>query len=112
MGWQRAIKDFRRWVPCPVVAARSASPVFESLEPRLLLASDLPSISLIEADNRGLVILTANADLNASTINSASVEVSTAGTDQIFGTGDDTLVSRTVEYNAANRQVRVSAGAE
>ncbi len=109
MGWRRKVKTLRRWALGPAVAARPAGPLFESLEPRLLLAGDLPSISLIEADNRGLVVLTANADLNASTINSASVEVSTAGTDQIFGTGDDTLVSRTVEYNAASRQVRVSA---
>lgn len=110
MGWRR----FLKWMsdssgPRASAGRWSCAAVFEPLEPRLLLAGDLPSITLIEADNRGLIVLTASASLNASTVNSASVEVSTAGADQIFGTSDDALVSRSVEYNASTRQVRISA---
>lgn len=89
---------------------RASSPVtLEPLEPRLLLAGDLPSIRLIEADNRGMIVLTATADLNASTINNSSVEVTTAGNDQIFGTPDDAVVNRTVQYRAADRQIVINA---
>jgi len=91
-------------------AARSArSVVFEALEPRLLMAGDLPSISMIEADNRGLIILTASANLDASTISNASVLVNIAGADNLFGTGDDLLISRTVTYDANTRQIRIQA---
>lgn len=109
MGLGRVLRGWRSALGRGEPARRECRPLFEELEPRLLLAGDLPSISLIEADNRGLVVLTATADLAAATITSASVEVSTAGADQVFGTSDDTLVSRTVEYVAAQRQIRISA---
>ncbi|MBL8746718.1 MAG: peptidylprolyl isomerase [Phycisphaerae bacterium] len=109
MRWQRILNLFHRTPGKSRAASRPLTPVFEPLEPRLLLAGDLPSISLIEADNRGLIVLTANANLNASTVNTNSVEVTTAGPDQIFGTSDDTTVARTVEYVASSRQIRVSA---
>ena len=67
-----------------------ASPVqFESLEPRLLLSGDLPSITRIEADNRGLVVLTASKDLDATTINANSVKLYLAGADGRLNTADD-----------------------
>lgn len=106
MGWRKMLNVFQA---AGSARASSIAPVFEALEPRLLMSGDLPSISLIEADNRGLIVLTASADLNAGTINNTSVEVSTAGSDQIFGTGDDTLVSRTVEYVSSSRQIRITA---
>lgn len=108
MRWWRLWRQ-RTSQPVPAPRASAGTPILEALEPRLLLAGDLPSITMIEADNRGTVILRANADLDISSINNSSVEVLTAGTDQIFGTSDDALVSRTVEYRATDRTIRVNA---
>jgi cyclophilin family peptidyl-prolyl cis-trans isomerase len=111
MRWWKRWKQ--RWsvlVSDPAATRAAHPPVFEALEPRLLLAGDLPSITMIEADNRGTVILRASADLDAATVTGASVQVTTAGADQIFGTADDAEVSRTVEYRASDRTIRINAG--
>lgn len=107
-GW---FKTIARLSPFRVGSMPPPAPLvrFEPLEPRLLLAGDLPSFTLIEADNRGLIAITANADLDILTINTSSVHVTTAGGDQIFGTSDDVLVQRTVSYDQPSRQIRISA---
>lgn len=86
------------------------TPRFEPLEARQLLSGDLPSISLIEADNRGRVQLTATRDLNAATVTSASVRVSTAGTDKLLGTADDVQVTLSqLSYNPTSRVISFTA---
>jgi len=82
---------------------------FEPLEERILLSGALPTITAIEADNRGVVTLTASRDLDASTVNSGSVRIFTAGSDGLIGTADDTLLSRQVTYDSATRRIRVAA---
>ena len=94
------------WFP----AARSAPAcAFEALEPRELLAGDLPSVSSIVADNRGLVLISFTHDMRAASLTNASVIVTSAGTDGIFDTADDEEVSRTLTYDASARRLRVSA---
>ncbi|HBS29636.1 MAG TPA: hypothetical protein DEB06_09355 [Phycisphaerales bacterium] len=89
-------------------SALGTTPRFEPLEPRLLLSGVLPTITLIEADNRGLVVMTASRDLDASTVNANSVRVLTAGSDGLLGTADDALVNRQVSYESATRRIRVA----
>ncbi len=82
-------------------------PLMEGLEPRLLLSGDLPSISKIEADNRGLVVMTATRDLDPTTITTASFRATTAGADLLFNTGDDTAAAISgPTYDAATRTIR------
>lgn len=90
-------------------ALRSTTPVFESLEPRLLMAGDLFSVTSIIADNRGQVVLTFSHDVNAATINSDAVRISTPGADAIIGTADDVNETRTTIYDAANRRLTITA---
>ncbi len=94
----------------PVRARRFQTPKMEGLEARELLAGDLPSIIKIEADNRGQVYLTANADLDPTTINGTSVRVFIAGNDKLLGTADDTGVSVTdVTYDRPTKTIRLLA---
>ncbi len=96
----RAREKFRR---------QGISPVFEQLEKRLLLSADAPTIDLVEADNRGLVVLTVSRDLISNTVNQQSVRVTTAGDDLILGTADDVLVDRDVTYNGVERTITIEA---
>lgn len=93
----------------PARAHRARGACFEILEPRLLLSGDAPCITRIEADNRGLVVMTVNRDLVGSTVNANSVQLFRAGADELLGTEDDELVVRTVTYDAANRRIRLLA---
>lgn len=82
----------------------------EALESRLLLAGDLPSITRVEADNRGLVLLTASRDLIAQTLNTSSVRVTVAGNDLLLGTADDQAVAISeISYDIATRRIRILA---
>ncbi|MDX2115733.1 MAG: peptidylprolyl isomerase [Planctomycetota bacterium] len=87
-----------RLTPLAPAAPRRGLPVVEPLEPRLLLAGDLPSITRIEADNRGLVVLTASERLDSSTLNERSITFTTAGNDGAFGTADDRNLNTAIEY--------------
>lgn len=100
-------------------------PSMEMLEPRLLLAGDLLSVTKIEADNRGLIVLSVSADLQGFTLNRNAVRVTTAGEDKVFNTDDDVTAglgdvtyvrsSRTISIQAtvaANQRFRVSLDAE
>ncbi len=70
-----------------------------------MLSADLaPQITLIEADNRGLIALEASSEIFENTVNSNSVEVSTAGDDLLFGTDDD--VFHTVEVQSVSDDAR------
>ena len=90
--------------------ARQPRPVVvEALEERLLLSGDLPVITSYLADNRGLIELGVSADLMASTVNSQSVRVFTAGADGLLGTADDKFVSSNVSYDATNNVIRADA---
>jgi peptidyl-prolyl cis-trans isomerase A (cyclophilin A) len=91
------------------VAPRAAGPVFEQLEPRLLMAGDLFSVTSIIADNRGQVVFTFSHDVNAGTITADSVRISTAGADAIIGTADDVIENRAASYDAANRRLTITA---
>lgn len=81
---------------------------FEPLEKRELLSATLPAITSASADNRGMVVLTANCDLRANTVNQSSVTLYTAGNDGLLGTDDDVLQSRQLNYDAANRRITIT----
>lgn len=104
-----------RWfdrLKCAISARRPAlseAPVFESLEPRLLMAGDLFSVTSIIADNRGQVVLAFSHDVDASTITNDSVRITTAGPDAIIGTADDVNEARTASYDATNRRLTITA---
>lgn len=75
---------------------------FEQLEPRILFSTTGPAfIQDIVADNRGLITMEVCGDLNANTLNETSVQVFTAGADNLFGTFDDVIMARTVNYDLA-----------
>lgn len=82
---------------------------FEPLEERLLLSGAVPTITMIEADNRGHVTLTASRDLDASTVNANTVRIFTSGPDGLIGTSDDRLINRQVSYDAATRRITLRA---
>src|ERR1041384_4755178 len=87
-------------------AARRTKPVIERLEYRLLLAAHVTSVA---ADNRGLVTLFFDDDLNPATISDSSVTIFTAGPDGRFNTGDDAAQVTAVNYNAALRAITTAA---
>ncbi len=97
--------------PSPTIARPfTSSPlIFEPLERRELLSAGLPTIISASADNRGLAVLTASCDLVSNSVNPNSVRVFTAGADGLLGTPDDTLQGRSVNYDAASRQIRINA---
>ena len=84
-------------------------PVVEPLEQRLLLSAAAPTIIDFAADNRGLIELTASADLVGSTVNADSVRVFEAGDDGLLGTGDDVQVFATVTYLGPDRLISADA---
>ncbi len=85
----------------------AASAVVELLEERRLL-STVAHITSVAADNRGLAVLTFDADLNASTVNAAGVGIFTAGGDGTLGTADDVAVTNGVSYTPSLRAITVS----
>ncbi len=90
---------------------RMSQPRLEGLEARLLLAGDLPSIIRIDADNRGLVVLRANQELDETTVTASAIRVFTAGNDRLLGTEDDQAVSfSNVSYDRASRSIRFNSG--
>lgn len=100
--------------PAEHTQAVDGSPVhFESLEPRLLLSADCPVIDGIIADNRGLIELSVmNEPLRPASVNSGSVRVTTAGSDQLFGTNDDVLEDIDVSYDPDEGVIRIVADIE
>ena len=91
---------------------RAAPPRFEAMEPRLLLSGDAPVVTLIEADNRGLIELTVSDDLVASSVNSNSARVFTAGEDGLLGTADDVLAAASVQWTGSDRTITIDAAVE
>lgn len=86
------------------------APRIEALEPRLLLSAGLiPCIDLIEADNRGLVVLHVTGDLVASQVDEQSVQLLGQGADGVLGTDDDNVLAATVSYDAAARRITIEA---
>jgi cyclophilin family peptidyl-prolyl cis-trans isomerase len=95
----------------PQGKAAASHPVveFEPLEKRELLSAGAPAIINVAADNRGTVVLTADCDLLATSVNQRSVQLFTAGPDGLLGTPDDVIQSRQVSYNDSTRQISVKA---
>jgi cyclophilin family peptidyl-prolyl cis-trans isomerase len=82
----------------------------EPLERRLLLSADAPVITDYFADNRGLIELTVDQALNASTVTRDAFTVMTPGDDQLLGTADDQFVlGLEVTYSAATRTISVDS---
>lgn len=73
----------------------AATAVVESLEGRTLFASVGPQVATIVADNRGQVKLTFTQELKASTVNTSTVRILTAGPDGKLDTADDVVVPLT-----------------
>ena len=70
----------------------------ESLECRRLFASG-PQVAAIIADNRGQVKLTLTQTLKASTVNSSTVRILTAGVDGELNTADDVVVPSNIQLS-------------
>jgi len=102
-------KQLRKWcgslIPQtqPAAAPRCA---FERLEDRQLLSA---AISNISADNRGMVMLHVTQDLNATTVNTKTVQVLVGGQDGQLGTRDDLRKKATVRYSAATDTITISS---
>lgn len=86
--------------------AKGRPAVVEALEERVLMSTS-PQIVDVFADNRGRAVLKASVRLLASTVNTTSVVMRTAGVDGVFGTADDVRVDATVRYKGAKRQIIV-----
>lgn len=103
-------KQLRKWRRSlfPQTQAASASPscALEPLENRQLLSAAITSIT---ADNRGLVVLSVNQDLNASTVNGKTVQLLVGGADGKLGTGDDVRRKASVKYSAVSDTITVSS---
>ncbi len=82
---------------------------FEALEPRLMLSADCPVVTLIEADNRGFVVMTVSRDLTPSTLNNSTVQLFTAGPDGLLGTADDVTQAATITYDNSSRRIRLES---
>ncbi|MCB9847648.1 MAG: peptidylprolyl isomerase [Phycisphaeraceae bacterium] len=81
---------------------------FEQLEPRILFSTTGPAfIQDIVADNRGLITLDVCGDLDASTVNETSVQVFTAGADNLFGTFDDVIEASGASYNINTGRITI-----
>jgi cyclophilin family peptidyl-prolyl cis-trans isomerase len=74
------------------------------LESRTMLAA-APFVTTTISDNRGEVIFTLSRALQATTVNSRSVQMHTAGVDGLFGTADDVKVSGRVRWFESNRRI-------
>ncbi|HEV8605763.1 MAG TPA: peptidylprolyl isomerase [Tepidisphaeraceae bacterium] len=78
--------------------AASPACAFEPLENRQLLSA---AVSGIFADNRGMVTLNITQDLKATTVNTKTVQILTAGNDGKLGTSDDVRKKTTVHYSSS-----------
>ncbi len=98
-----------------VVREHRGRPIMETLERKEMLSGDAPVVVDITADNRGLVSVVVDRDLNNATVNQSSVRVFTAGDDGLLGTGDDeavtgVLVSYTFDSRTITADARLEAG--
>jgi cyclophilin family peptidyl-prolyl cis-trans isomerase len=59
------------------------------------------------ADNRGEVIITLNAPLNATEVNKSSVQMYSPGPDGILGTDDDTRVPASVRWTDVGNRITI-----
>ncbi len=74
----------------------SSLPVMmEAVEARQFLSA-APHVTAVFADNRGQVSITVDANLKATTVNTSTVRLSTAGKDGVFATADDKKLTETV----------------
>lgn len=86
----------------------SQSKFIEPLEGRQLL-SVTTRISSVTADNRGEVIMSVTAPLNAATVTKSGVQAYTAGPDGKLGTTDDVHLPASVRYSSSLNRITVNA---
>ncbi|MEM1423576.1 MAG: peptidylprolyl isomerase, partial [Planctomycetota bacterium] len=85
-------------------------PVFELLEKKEMLSGDAPRVVELLADNRGLIEVVVDQDLESSTVNQSSVRFFTAGDDGLLGTADDVGVNNVeVTYTFGTRTITADA---
>lgn len=83
---------------------------FEQLEPRILFSATGPAfIQDIVADNRGLITMEVCGDLDLNTLTNDSIQVFTAGDDNLFGTFDDVILESDFRYNPTTGLLRIEA---
>ena len=96
-NWLRHFFDLRRaLVPIPVMRSRPRG--IEMLEERTLMAAG-PRITDVFADNRGQVVLTVDAKLDAKSVSNKSVQITAGGDKQ----------KAKVAYAAKSRRITVTA---
>jgi len=104
--FRRLAQNLRR----PGASGAHARNHFEQLEPRILFSAGGPTfLQDIVADNRGLISMEVCGELMESTLNDDSVRIFTAGNDNLFGTGDDQNVARTISYDADTGELIIEA---
>ena len=80
----------------------------ESLEARQLLAATAPRVLSTYLDNRGMAEFNFSAALDTATLSKKTASLYSAGTDAVFGTGDDVRLASKVGYNKGRLTVRAT----
>ncbi len=75
----------------------------EPLESRMLFA--IAEATSIITDNRGETQITFNNALDPATVKSSTVQIHTAGADDVFGTADDVKIDGIVRLKTGNRRI-------
>lgn len=79
-------------------------PMLEPLEGRQMLSAAAVVTSTL-ADNRGHVEIRFNKALDSKTLTKTSVRIFTAGTDNIFETSDDVVITTKIGYNSSKKMI-------
>ena len=93
-------------VAAPAATSRAPQPI-EALERRVLLHDGLLQVSNVVADNRGEILISMNQPLRASNVNTGSIQMYTAGADNVLGTRDDARVATQLNYQPTGARIVV-----
>src|SRR5580704_10351055 len=96
-------KFLSRLVDSSVPAGKSRG-FFETLEDRTLLSAP-PTVTSVQADNRGQVIITLSRSVTG--VSKSSVKLFTVGADGIIDTADDVRQPSQVIYTASNERITI-----
>ena len=95
----------------PTSRPRRAAPeqpapnLLEALEGRVLMHEGPLKVHSVVADNRGEVLISMNQAIRASNVNTGSIQMYTAGPDNVLGTRDDTRVTTQLNYQPTGARV-------
>src|SRR5688500_5102958 len=79
--------------------------MIEPLEGRLHLHGGPLKVASVLADNRGEILIVMNQAVRASNVNTGSVQMYTAGRDNVLGTRDDARVATQLNYQPTGSRI-------